>query len=283
MRVKIQHGDSREILPTLEDKSFDAVIIDPPYNMQIDYWDSLNPGDIKFYTKQFKRIGKEFYAFFGQMPYIRAWDKAAEAEGFYFLEHVVWVKRNCSPSARLSRSHESIYIYSIGSRKKFYEMKGRYEDVKIPGILVDVTTLDSIHRHMSSLRQEIREGKKIIIKADTKNNEVYSRLRKKTSIRSPEYVNFSNVWSFKSPKNAKHDGIYNHPTEKNLEIIMRLAEMLTNKSGKILDCFSGSGTTAIACKQLGRECLCIEKDKTFYDKSVIRLKEHTWQTELFND
>ena len=48
----------------------------------------------------------------------------------------------------------------------------------------------------------------------------------------------------------------------------------------IFDPFSGSGTTAIACHNLNRNFVCIEKDKDYYEKSVKRYEEHIKQLRL---
>ena len=48
-----------------------------------------------------------------------------------------------------------------------------------------------------------------------------------------------------------------------------------------LDCFSGSGTTAIACHRLKRRFICIEKDKDYYESSVKRLEDEQRQLNLF--
>ena len=50
-----------------------------------------------------------------------------------------------------------------------------------------------------------------------------------------------------------------HPTQKPLELIKYFCEKSTQPSELILDCFSGSGTTAVACEQLNRKWICIEK------------------------
>ena len=50
---------------------------------------------------------------------------------------------------------------------------------------------------------------------------------------------------------------------------------------KVLDCFSGSGTTAIACHNLKRRFICIEKDYDYWKASVERLKDAQSQLKLF--
>ena len=72
-----------------------------------------------------------------------------------------------------------------------------------------------------------------------------------------------------------------HPTQKPLPLFEKLLRDFTKENDIILDCFSGSGTTAIACHNLKRKFICIEKDKDYYEASVKRLEEHQKQLTLF--
>ena len=72
-----------------------------------------------------------------------------------------------------------------------------------------------------------------------------------------------------------------HPTEKPINLFSLLIEKSSNENELILDCFSGSGTTAIACHNLKRRFICIEKDVEYYKKSVERLKAVQAQGQLF--
>lgn len=277
---QIIHGDSYDILPTLPDNSFDAVIIDPPYGMGIDTWDK--PVDAAFFTEQIARIGREFYAVFGQMPYMREWDRQAEKQGLYFLEHISWVKRNNIPSKRLMKTHEEIYIYAVGQKRDFYKTTGKYEDVKIPGLAFDLISIDGIARYISCLHQWIETGKQPYgtNHIEKRKTTAYTRLMNSVDMRGKRFRNYTNAWSF-LPDNLKYissDKI--HPTMKPVLLLIRLIELLTPKNGSILDCFSGSGTTAIACQRLNRQFLCIEKEQEFYELSVERLNNDVWQPEL---
>ena len=49
-----------------------------------------------------------------------------------------------------------------------------------------------------------------------------------------------------------------HPTQKPVELHMRILEDFTQPDDVILDCFGGSGTTLIACQLTGRRCLMME-------------------------
>jgi DNA modification methylase len=64
---------------------------------------------------------------------------------------------------------------------------------------------------------------------------------------------------------CKNNGITKHPTEKNIDVIKRLVKILSNKDDLVLDPFLGSGTTAVACKSLGRRYIGIEISPEYCD------------------
>ena len=72
-----------------------------------------------------------------------------------------------------------------------------------------------------------------------------------------------------------------HPTQKPLKLISMLLNDYSNENDIILDCFSGSGTTAVACYNLKRDFICIEKDTEYYEKSQERLKQAHMKRHLF--
>lgn len=78
--------------------------------------------------------------------------------------------------------------------------------------------------------------------------------------------------------NVKDKRLYSHPTPKPLELIRNFIFNSTLEGDLVIDTFSGSGTTAVACKELNRRCIAIEKDKNFYKSSVERLEATTVQT-----
>lgn len=72
-----------------------------------------------------------------------------------------------------------------------------------------------------------------------------------------------------------------HPTQKPLQLIQWCVEKGSNEGDLVLDCFSGSGTTAIACHNLKRRFICIERDEEYFQKSCERLEQHRRQLTLF--
>ena len=71
-----------------------------------------------------------------------------------------------------------------------------------------------------------------------------------------------------------------HSTQKPVKLFEWCLMNYSNENDLILDCFSGSGTTAIACHNLNRRFICIEKDKEYFDKSVLRYNNHIKQLKL---
>jgi DNA modification methylase len=54
-----------------------------------------------------------------------------------------------------------------------------------------------------------------------------------------------------------------HPTTKPKELYKRLIQCSTNEGALILDPFAGSGTTLLACRETGRNCIAFEKDPKY--------------------
>jgi site-specific DNA-methyltransferase (adenine-specific) len=57
-----------------------------------------------------------------------------------------------------------------------------------------------------------------------------------------------------------------HPTQKSLELFKELIKKHSNENDIVLDPFLGSGTTALACQQTGRQFKGCEISKEYYDK-----------------
>jgi len=83
--------------------------------------------------------------------------------------------------------------------------------------------------------------------------------------------------------NSKYDkGIYEHPiasvkyrfhpTQKSLPLFKDLIKKHSNEGDLVLDCFAGSGTTAVAAKNTKRNFIGCELDEEFYKKSIERIK-----------
>ena len=54
-----------------------------------------------------------------------------------------------------------------------------------------------------------------------------------------------------------------HPNEKPIELLEALVNAITIENDLVLDCFAGTGTTGVACKNLNRNYILIEQDENY--------------------
>ena len=72
----------------------------------------------------------------------------------------------------------------------------------------------------------------------------------------------STVWRIRSvPKREKQHGY--HPTQKPLRLVRRALLACSHENELVFDPFTGSGTTAVAAKELGRSFVGAELEKEF--------------------
>jgi len=71
-----------------------------------------------------------------------------------------------------------------------------------------------------------------------------------------------------------------HPNEKPVSLVERFVKNCTNKDGTILDPFMGSGTTGVACMNLGRKFIGIEIEKKYFDIACERIDQAQRQMRL---
>lgn len=95
---------------------------------------------------------------------------------------------------------------------------------------------------------------------------------------------FTFVKSGKPTFNSEYDnGIYRfpichgkerlkHPTQKPLSLIESIISKHSNPNDLVLDTFAGTFTTAVACKRLNRNWICIELDESYFEISKERLQ-----------
>ena len=74
-----------------------------------------------------------------------------------------------------------------------------------------------------------------------------------------------------------------HPTQKPLDLITWEILNYSKDGDLILDPFSGSGTTAIACEKTGRRFICIEKNQDYFALSVERLENFRKEPTLWKN
>lgn len=63
-----------------------------------------------------------------------------------------------------------------------------------------------------------------------------------------------------------------HPTQKPIELMNYFVKEFSSENESILDPFMGSGSTGVACKNLNRNFIGIEMDKTYFEIAQKRIE-----------
>ncbi|MFP3414978.1 site-specific DNA-methyltransferase, partial [Bacillus sp. SIMBA_074] len=91
-------------------------------------------------------------------------------------------------------------------------------------------------------------------------------------------------WIFNRQKETYENAIFEaptvshkqriHTTQKPVCIIESLLKIHSNEGDTVLDCFMGSGTTAIACMNTNRNFIGFELDEDYWRLANERIEQH---------
>jgi len=277
----IYNEDCLEGMKRIPDNSVDCILTDPPYlylkNQKLD-----RPFDELVFFSECKRVLKKnsFIVLFGRGTSFYRWNCILADMGFTFKEEIIWDKINTtSPLLPLSRKHETISIHSIG-RKTILRSKVPYEEIRIND---DSKVVGDAKRIVSYIRNNDID----VLKKEIDNGLIYNRKRThKTHVSTQSGFCSCNeaISCINSIKNGcnERDIIsvlrdhYSaiHPTQKPVRLIERLLAIISCEGDIILDPFSGSASTAIACINTKRNYIGFEIDKEYHELSVKRINEH---------
>jgi site-specific DNA-methyltransferase (adenine-specific) len=67
-------------------------------------------------------------------------------------------------------------------------------------------------------------------------------------------------------------GQFKHPTEKPLDLMLDIVSWFSDPGEVVIDPCAGAGTTALACRLLGRACIAVEKKATWVRQAQARVR-----------
>lgn len=241
---QIYHADCLEFLGQVQDRTVNLAVIDPPYNMRKADWDTF-ASEKEFFDFTFRWIDAlipklksngSLYIF--NTPYHSAYIlNYLVKKGLTFQNWITWDKRDGMGGAkqRYSNGQETILFFTNGKNHIF-----NYDDIRLP-----YESTDRIEH--AKTKGILKDGKRWFPNPDGK---LCGEVWHITSERHKNKING------KTPKMP-------HLTPKPIEMIERIVKASSKKGDLVLDCFVGSGTTAVVAKKLGRNFLCCDSDKTY--------------------
>jgi len=243
--IKLMHGDCLDLMKDIPDGSVDAIITDPPYETTACTWDSIIP--FKPMWAHLKRVIKPNGAIvlMASQPFTTGLI-ASNMKMFKYC----WVWDKKIPSgmsyARFQpmRQSEDVVVFCGGKTKYNPQM---------------------------SLRNEIAKS------GGTK----YSP----TAPISNKDPNFKKTYTHKNPVNIikfskVRQGSINS-TQKPVPLMEYLINTYTDKGEVVLDFAMGSGTTGVACLNIGRKFIGIEKRAIAFKQASDRIEKHKKLTDSY--
>jgi len=235
--IKLYNADCFDIMPMIADKSVDAIITDPPYGTTACKWDSIIPFEPMW--EHLNRIIKPNGAIvlFGSEPFSSAL-RMSNIKNYKY--DWIWHKERLTNPLNIKFQPAKTYeIISIFNKHNFYPIMDKRDEKNKRN---NKPRLNNSNITNTSLFCEHSKGN---------NDEKY-----------PDAIR-----NFISVRNGKH------PTQKPVPLIEYLIKTYTLENETVLDFTIGSGTTAVACINTGRNVIGIEKEKKYYDIAVKRIQD----------
>ena len=238
MRSVLVNADCFDVFPYIADKSVNLILCDLPYGTTACKWDSVLPFDKLW--KEYERIIADNGAIvlFGSQPFTSALIMSNPKMYKYS-----WVWDKVTARGHLVAKHrplqqtEDIVVFSNGKHNYFPIMIERPKD-------------------KWKVSKEFK--KTDIIKSNGQ-----------TEYKTYKHWFPKNILQYTNANATNEKPL--HPTAKPLELMKYLIKTYSNEDDVVMDNCMGSNTTGLACKELNRQYIGIEKDKNYYDVSVSRV------------
>jgi len=241
MSIKTICGDCLYEMKEIQDNSIDLLFCDLPYGETSCSWDcEIN---LEVFWKEVNRICKERTPMFFCCS-TKFGVSLINSNPKNFRYDMVWVKSHAAGflnSKKMPmRKHEMVYV--------FYR--------KLP--LYDLSS----HKHKFIIEDKIKN--KVLDNCYGENAHIkeYVGEARKSTVYDPPLPN--SILEIKSEKGK-------HSTQKPVELIKWILKYYSKEGDIVFDPTMGSGSTGIACRDMDRKFIGIEKDEKIYANAIKRL------------
>ena len=237
----INNGDCLELMLDIPDKTIDLILCDLPYGTTNCAWDILIPFDLLW--QNYTRIIKDNGAIV--LTAAQPFTSMLIMSNLKMFKYCwTWVKNKktgfLNANKQPLRQTEDIVI--------FYNKQPTYNPQKTHG-----------HKPVNSFVKHTSDGETLgKTKQGLKGGGQTDRFP-------------SNVIYMDVVNNDNSGGDKFHPTQKPVALFEYLIKTYTNEGDLVLDNCAGSGTTGVACKNLNRNFILIEKEQKYCDIAAKRI------------
>ncbi len=238
--VDLRLGGCLDILPSIPDRSVDAVVADPPYGCHAMSWDSVIPHEPMW--RELERIVKPNgnIVLFGRGLFAY---KLALSNERLFRYDLVWRKSKCGSPLTAKympmKKHELVLVFGRRAAK--------YNPQMLPG--------EPYERRFTKHRTN---NLKFGIKGVVERNGGWRF--------PPSVLDFPQKW-------RRQDQL--HPTQKPVELMEWLIRSFSDEGDMVLDFTMGSGSTGVAAVRANRRFIGIENDERYFAIAASRIESES--------
>ena len=239
MNFSLLHGDCLGLMKSIPDKSIDMILTDPPYGTTACRWDIIIPFEPMW--EQLKRVTKDNGAIclFGSEPFS---SHLRMSNLKMFKYDWIWDKKiptgMSNAKSMPMRQSEIISVFIDGKNFYYPQMIERPKPVRGGKIYGD--SISAGNKGAKSLPAKIYTHKYPIT-----------------------HLEFLKI----------REGAV-HPTQKPVPLLEYLIKTYTLEGETVLDFTMGSGSTGVACKNLKRNFIGIERDDKYFEIAKERIENH---------
>ena len=240
--------DAVEFLKQVPDSSIQLILVDPPYNLDLDYWDTYeNYLDwAKTWLDEIYRVLSDSgnCVIFGGFQY-QDLKKGDLLEVLHYTRHhtplrfvnlVIWYYKNGMSAHRFFANRHEEAVWLSKTNKYYFNL----DEVRVP--------------------------------FDEKTRELYKKDKRLNPDSVDKGKNPTNVWEI-GRLNGNSTERVGHPTQKPRELIRRFVKSLSYKGSTVLDFFAGSGTTGRICIEEQRHSILGDSDKKLHQYFDMHIKQ----------
>ena len=250
-KKEILLGDCLELMKDIPNGSIDMILADLPYGTTQCKWDSII--DLPKLWEQYERIIKPNGAIV--LTATQPFSSLLVMSNTKIFKYE-WIWQKSHPTGHLNskkqplRQHESILV--------FYKKQSVYNPQMIKKSYLDKRTNSGAD-----------------VKADVYND--FKKVKRHIDVTDgfPKTIQY-----FATPFKGGEGG--KHPTQKPIALFEYLIKTYTNEGMLVLDNCAGSGTTGVACQNLNRNCILMEKDEQYCKIIEKRLQDNKKQKTLLD-
>jgi site-specific DNA-methyltransferase (adenine-specific) len=272
----VLQGDSAVVLKQLPSQSVDVVYADPPFGTQSDQvqaerstsklleysdrWPTQGAylGWLRSILLECKRVLKATGAIFVHCDWRMSHRIRILLDEVFgednFRNEIIWAyKRWTNNTGTLQRLHQTIFYYTASPA---HQMNLIFDEYSF------TTNLDQIWQ----ARARDASGKSVYATDERGNHVAYGKAKKG--------VPLGDVWDipYLNPKAKERVG---YPTQKPVELLLRLLDVASREGDIVVDPFCGSGTTLVAAQMRARKYIGIDRSEDAIRIAKQRLSSST--------